>query len=111
MRSLDGNDDERESAGQATGPAIPSFAAASVIAAAPRNSRRPLGESVIVASALPDLLGPQRTEPVAELRREYRRLLPRREVPAFLEPVVMNHLRVRLLCPAARSGVDLVGED
>ena len=32
-------------------------------------------------------------------------------MPALLDPVVVNELRIRLLRPALRSRVELVGED
>src|SRR5215208_897500 len=53
----------------------------------------------------------QRPEGVAQLLREDLRLLPGGEVPALLDPVVVNELRIRLLRPALRSRIELVRED
>ena len=53
----------------------------------------------------------QRPEACADLFRESLRLLPRGEVPAFGEPVVMNQFGIGFFCPAARGGIDLVGKD
>src|SRR5262245_18314356 len=53
----------------------------------------------------------QGAEGFAELGGEQLRLLPGREVPALGEPVVVNQVGVGFLGPAARGGVDLVGED
>src|SRR5690349_1520022 len=52
----------------------------------------------------------ERPERRAQLGHEERRLLPRREVAALRERVVVNELRIRALRPAARRRVDLVGE-
>ena len=53
----------------------------------------------------------QRPEGVAQLLGEDLRLLPGGEVPALLDPVVVNELRIRLLRPALRSRIELVRED
>src|SRR5580765_7578828 len=46
----------------------------------------------------------------AHLSHEGLRLLPRREVAPFLEPVVVNELWIRPLRPTPRRRTDLVGE-
>src|SRR5262245_5036252 len=45
------------------------------------------------------------------LFREELRLFPRREVPALVELVVVDELRVRLLRPTPRERIELVGEN
>src|SRR5262249_39552759 len=46
-----------------------------------------------------------------DLLREKLRLLPCGEVPAFVQPAVVNEFWVGLLCPAPRSGVELIWKD
>src|SRR3954470_6983576 len=53
----------------------------------------------------------QRAEPRAQLGGVELRLLPGGEVPASVELVVVDEVRVRLLRPAPRSVEHLVGED
>src|SRR6188768_3615434 len=53
---------------------------------------------------------PQRLEPRTQVVHEGLRLLPRREVTAPVVPGVEDELRVRLLRPALRRRVDLLGE-
>src|SRR3954470_4512241 len=58
------------------------------------------------------LLLAQRPEGGAKLFGEQLRLLPGREVAAAIEPVVVDEVvRIGALGPAARSLVELVGED
>src|SRR4051812_37259232 len=54
---------------------------------------------------------PQRAERLSQLGGEQLGLLPRREVAAFVEPVVVDQLGVGPLRPASRRRVDLVGKD
>src|SRR2546423_1859592 len=61
--------------------------------------------------ASPDQLTAQRSEADAKVLSKKLRLLPRSEVGAFVVSVVVDHLRVRPLGPAARRRVDLVRED
>src|SRR5262249_16814175 len=58
----------------------------------------------------PCFLRTQRSETRANLFAEELRLLPRSEVPAFRQPVVVNELRIRLFRPAPRRIVELVGK-
>src|SRR3954469_12717611 len=53
----------------------------------------------------------QRSEGGAHFRGEQCGLLPGGEVAALVEAVVVHQLRIGLLGPAARRGVDLVRED
>src|SRR5262245_18627449 len=53
----------------------------------------------------------QRSKRSAHLGTEELRLLPRREVGALVELVVVDEVRIGLLRPTARSRVDLVRED
>src|SRR6478672_1288717 len=53
---------------------------------------------------------PQRPEARAKFLRKGLRLLPRREVPGFGEPVVMNELGIRFFLPTPRGLIDLVGK-
>src|SRR3954451_20350125 len=53
----------------------------------------------------------QRLEGGPELLDEELRLLPSREVPAFVEPVVVNQLWERFFCPTPRSCIDLIRKD
>src|SRR5688572_2083784 len=55
--------------------------------------------------------GPKRPEGGAEFADEELRLLPRCEVAAFVDPVVVDKLVVGTLGPAARGLVDLAGKD
>ena len=50
---------------------------------------------------------PERSEPRADLLREKLRLLPGREVPAFIELVVVDEFGIRPLRPAPRSWIQL----
>src|SRR3954471_3485950 len=45
---------------------------------------------------------PQRPEPGTDLVDEQLRLFPSREVPALVEPVVMDQVRIGVLCPLPR---------
>src|SRR3954469_10360230 len=53
----------------------------------------------------------QRTEGGSHLLREDLGLLPRGEVTALVDSVVVEEVRIRLLRPALRSGIELVRED
>src|SRR5688572_1922245 len=53
----------------------------------------------------------QRLEPCAHLIHQELRLFPRREVPALVELVVMDEVRIGLLRPSPRRMVDLVRKD
>src|SRR3954468_15052856 len=53
---------------------------------------------------------PQRPERNSELVGQRRGLLPRSEVAALGQAVVVDQLGIGLLCPALRRLVDLVGE-
>src|SRR3954469_2511340 len=52
----------------------------------------------------------QRSERRSHLGTKQHRLLPSGEMAAFLEPVVINEFRVRLLGPASRGRIDFVRE-
>jgi hypothetical protein len=54
---------------------------------------------------------PQRFKRRAEFCSEKLRLLPRGEVSAFRESVVVNQFGIGFCCPAPRGGVDLIGKD
>src|SRR5258708_29373736 len=54
------------------------------------------------------VLRSQRSERRPHLAREDLRLLPRREVAALVELVVMDEFGKRPLCPTARGLVDLI---
>src|SRR5262245_8678545 len=60
---------------------------------------------------LPDSSCAQRPECNAKLFGKQPRLLPRREVTAFVEPVVMDQFWIRALRPAPRGRIKLVRED
>src|SRR5438046_3039555 len=49
----------------------------------------------------------QRFEAVAHRTDEILRLLPRREMTAFVEPLVIDQFGICLLCPSPRSCIDL----
>src|SRR5258708_16667297 len=53
----------------------------------------------------------QRPERGTHVRAKQLGLLPRREVPALVEPVVVDQLGISPLGPASRGGVYLVRED
>src|SRR4051812_35843844 len=53
----------------------------------------------------------QRSETRAQLLGEERRLFPGREVPAFVELVVVNEFGIRALCPTLGCRTDLVWKD
>jgi hypothetical protein len=53
----------------------------------------------------------QGTKRRAQLGREELRHFPGREVPAFVEPVVMDELGVSPFCPTPQSCIDLIRED
>src|SRR6266568_5367798 len=62
-------------------------------------------------SASADALSAKRLEARAHLGDEELGLLPRREVAALGELVVVDELRIRPLRPPLRGGVDLLGKD
>src|SRR3954468_10874024 len=53
----------------------------------------------------------ERPEARAQLLREELRLFPSREMPALLELVVVDELRIGALCPALRCWTDLIRKD
>src|SRR5580698_4995367 len=65
----------------------------------PMNSHFPLLRLTQLPERCPKFLG------------EQLRLLPRGEVTAFREPVVVNQFGIGFLCPAPRSCIDLIGKD
>src|SRR4051795_13782634 len=75
-------------------------------AAASRSTRRALSDG---GGGAVDLA--ERAEPVAQLGGVQLRLLPGGEVPAAVDLVEVDEVGVRLLRPAPRGLVDLVGED
>src|SRR5215470_6662288 len=56
-------------------------------------------------------LRPQRSKAHAKVLGQEIRLLPRREVGAHVVLAVVDHLGIGTLCPGARGGIDLLGED
>ena len=91
-----------------------------------RDQQSPGGEPRLAAEATPSTVSVIRDEARKHtLRRYFRsdlkpartssekslRLFPGREVPAFVELVVVDELRIRLLCPAPRGWIEFVRED
>ena len=92
---------------------MPNWAAAIVIAAAPKKRRR---SWMISSDKAYFFLGSggrastQCAEAFAEFLAEQRRLFPGGEMAALVEPVIVDELWIRLLRPAPRGGVDLLGK-
>src|SRR5215467_11500483 len=63
------------------------------------------------APGVPTFRLAQRAEAGAQFVGEGLWLFPRREMPAFGQPVVMDEVGVGFLRPALGGGVDLVGKD
>src|ERR1700737_4606985 len=64
-----------------------------------------LGHHLLLSRTLP-----QRSEARAKLFRKELRLFKGRKVPALRDLVVMDQFGIRLLCPALRSRIELVGK-
>src|SRR4051812_38605302 len=90
----------------------PSAAAATLVAAAPRNLRRSnlVSVDIFLLQSVRSLLlrWSQRPERRPHLLGEHGRLFPGGKVAAFLEPVVINELWICLFRPAPRGLIELV---
>src|SRR5262249_46971561 len=65
------------------------------------------GDRPLAIAATYGLRLPKRFEGRSHFRREELRLFPRGEVPALLQPVVVDELWVRSFCPTLGRRVDL----
>src|SRR5205823_3225650 len=91
-------------------PDLATCAAAIVIAAVLRKRRRSWSMSLATSSRSSGgcLRASEGTEGGTELGRKEFRLLPRREVTAFIEPVVVDELGIGFLRPTPRGLIQLL---